>query len=68
MQTSPSSQAPKVERDPRLFLWFMTLVIGAMYAVSLAEKPSMREAGTLVPLAILLVVNVVLHWQLEKIT
>ena len=31
-----------VERDPRLFTWFLTLVMGIMYTVSLLEKPALR--------------------------
>lgn len=56
-----------VERDPRLFTWFLTLVMGIMYTVSLLEKPALRLP---VPLAIyttLFIVHVLLHWQIEKI-
>lgn len=68
MPASPSPQTPKVERDPRLFMWFMTLVIGIMYLVTLVEQPAVRQAGTLIPLTILLIIHVILHWQLERIT
>ena len=34
-----------VERDPRLFMWFLTLVMVVMYAIALIEKT--RAATTL---------------------
>ena len=67
MQNKPSSNFSKVERDPRLFLVFMTLVIAIMYVVTLQEQPSVRQLGMLIPFTVLVVIHVILHWWLEKI-
>jgi len=58
----------KVESDPRLFMVFMTLVIVSMYVVTLVNIPTTRQLTTLIPFTVLLIVHVVLHWNLEKIT
>ena len=65
---SKTNQISRVERDPRLFLWFMTLVIAAVYVTTLNTTPSVRELKTLIPFTVLLVIHIVLHWQLENIT
>jgi hypothetical protein len=43
----PEQPAPNtltgVERDPRLFTWFLTLVMAIMYTVSLLDKPDLRR-------------------------
>jgi NarL family two-component system sensor histidine kinase YdfH len=56
-----------VERDPRLFTWFLTLVMGIMYTVSLLEKPALRLPAPLAVYTILFIVHTLLHWQIEKI-
>ena len=68
MQNKPFQNLPKVERDPRLFLLFMTMVIAAVYVTTLITIPSVRELKTLIPFTVLLVIHIVLHWQLENIT
>jgi NarL family two-component system sensor histidine kinase YdfH len=60
----PSS---KVERDPRFFTWFMTLVFTAIYFVTLANAPALKQPGRLIPFTALLVVHIALHWLLEEI-
>jgi len=57
----------KVERDPDLFVWFMTLVVVGMYASTLYSEPTTRQLGTLIPFTILTIVHIVLHWQLGKV-
>lgn len=57
----------KVERDPRLFVWFMTLVIASLYAISLYNNPPARQMGTLIPFSVLTLVHIILHWQLGRI-
>lgn len=68
METKSSRNIPKVERDPRFFLWFMTLVIAVIYGITLANVPSLRQTGRLVPFTALLVIHIALHWLLEAIT
>jgi len=58
----------KVERDTRLFVWFMALVIAGMYAMSLYNNPTVRQPGILIPLTVFVLVHIILHWQLGKIT
>ena len=67
MQTQPSPKISKVERDPRFFQAFMTLVITAMYIVTLVEQPPVRQLAILIPFTVLLVIHVILHWWLERI-
>jgi len=63
-KTNPSS---KVERDPRFFMWFMTLVFTVIYFVTLANAPTLKQPGRLIPFTALLVVHLALHWLLEEI-
>jgi NarL family two-component system sensor histidine kinase YdfH len=61
----PSSQ--KLDRDPRLFMGFLTLVVTAMYVLTLISYPDVRKTGTLILFTVLVIIHVVLHWLLEKI-
>ena len=68
MKNTPAPQTSKVERDPRLFVWFMTLVLIGMYALTLKDVPDVRQPALLSLFTILLSIHIALHWQLEKIT
>ena len=68
MTAQPSPQISKVERDPRLFIWLMTLVVAALYVVTLIHQPALRQWAILIPYTALLLVHMGLHWQLENIT
>lgn len=67
MQTNPSPKIPRVERDQRLFVWFMTLVIASMYVISLRNHPDTRQLGILIPFTVCTLVHIILHWQLGRI-
>jgi NarL family two-component system sensor histidine kinase YdfH len=67
MTTHSSPQISKVERDPRLFLWFMSLVVGLLYVLTLLQRPAVRQWGILIPFTVLLLIHMLLHWQLENI-
>jgi two-component system, NarL family, sensor histidine kinase YdfH len=56
-----------VERDPRLFIWFLTLVMGIMYTISLLERPALRAPIPFAAFTILFIIHVLLHWQIERI-
>jgi two-component system, NarL family, sensor histidine kinase YdfH len=56
-----------VERDPRLFIWFLTLVMAIMYTVALLDNPALRVPVPLTIFTILFIVHVLLHWQIERI-
>lgn len=57
-----------VERDPRIFTVFMTLVMVAMFVVALIEKPDLRQNWQLVAFSTVMVIHIILHWLLEKTT
>ena len=61
-----SASIPKVERDPRLFMWFMTLVVVGMYVVTLVNNSDLRSPWLLFLFTVLVVVHLVLHWTLER--
>ena len=67
MQDKPSSNISRVERDPRFLQAFMTLVLTAMYFITLMEQPAVRQWSILIPFTVLLVIHVILHWWLERI-
>jgi len=58
----------KVERDSRLFVWFMTLVITVMYAVAIYSNPTIRQPMALILFTVCTVAHLVLHWALGTIT
>ena len=62
--TNPIS---KVERDTNLFVWFMTLVIVGMYALTLNSEPTVRQPGILISFTLLTIIHILLHWYLGKI-
>jgi NarL family two-component system sensor histidine kinase YdfH len=60
--------SPKVlDRDPRLFMGFLTLVVAVMVVQTLISNPDMRKTGTLILFIVLVIIHLVLHWLLEKI-
>ena len=68
MPTNPSSSSiQKVERDPRLFMWILTLVVGSMAIWSISQNPDLRTPLTLSIYFILVLLHILLHWVLEKI-
>jgi NarL family two-component system sensor histidine kinase YdfH len=67
MQDNSSPEISKVERDLRLFVWFITLVVASMYVVTLVNTLPVRRPGTLFIFTGLILVHITLHWQLGKI-
>lgn len=68
MPNKPNTNSiSKVERDPNLFVWFMTLVIVGMYALTLNSEPTVRQLGIIIPFTVLTLVHIILHWYLGKI-
>jgi NarL family two-component system sensor histidine kinase YdfH len=61
------SNPNNVERDPRLFMWFLTLVMVGMYTIALIEKPELLQSWQLIVFTILMVAHIILHWLIEKI-
>ncbi len=58
---------PNLDRDYRIFLWFMTLIIGAMYVWLLATTPSLRQPLLLLVFTVLLIIHVALHWLTDRV-
>lgn len=67
MHTNSSPEIAKAERDPRLFVWFVTLVVTSMYVVTLINTKSVRQPVILFIFTGLTLVHILLHWQLGKI-
>ena len=63
-----SASFPKVERDPRLFTWLLTLIVGSFTIWSLFENPDLQTPLFSIIFIILAFVHVLFHWYLEKIT
>ena len=61
----PSPQ--KLDRDPRLFMGFLTLVVAVTYVLTLISYADVRKIGTLILFTVLISIHLVLHWLLEKI-
>jgi NarL family two-component system sensor histidine kinase YdfH len=67
MSTTPESprKASDVDRDPRLFTWFLTMVMIFLYIVALLENPILRQPWLLILFTVLFIIHVLLHWQIE---
>jgi len=69
MPNTPSSTSiKKVERDPRLFMWVLTLVVGSMAVWSISQNPELQKPLLLSIFSLLVIVHIILHWYLEKIS
>ena len=68
MPTKPTSASiQNVERDPRLFMWVLTLVVGGISIWSMFQKPELQAPLISVSFLALVLVHIILHWYLEKI-
>ena len=64
MAQKSSPDFSKVERDARLFVWFMTLVIASLYVISLRSTPSLLQPWTFLVFTGLTVLHIILHFLL----
>jgi NarL family two-component system sensor histidine kinase YdfH len=62
-----SRKLSDVDRDPRLFTWFLTLVMVFLYIIALLENPVLQKPLPLISFTVVLVVHIMLHWQIEKV-
>ena len=69
MLTNPETpiNPSNVERDPRLFIWFLTLVMGFMYVTAILERPVLRQPLQLILFTGLFIIHTFLHWQIVKV-
>jgi NarL family two-component system sensor histidine kinase YdfH len=58
----------RVDRDTRLFMGFLTLVVGTMYVVTLITVPAAQKPITLIVFTLLVSIHLALHWFLEYIS
>lgn len=65
--SSASSGIKKVERDPNLFVWFLTFVVLSLTIWSFSKNPALQTTLIAVVYFALVLVHIVLHWLLEKI-
>jgi len=65
---STSTPIQNVERDPRLFMWVLTLVVGGIAIWSMFQKPELQTPLISVSFLTLVLIHIILHWYLEKIT
>jgi two-component system, NarL family, sensor histidine kinase YdfH len=68
MQNRPSKNMPSIDRDTRLFMGFLTLVVATMYVITLINVPAVRQPLTLIVFTLLIIIHLALHWFLENIT
>ena len=69
MSTRPTpASIQKVERDPRLFMWFLTVVVGGFAVWTLVKDPALQTPLTAFVFLTLVLVHILLHWVLEIIT
>ena len=54
----------KVERDPNLFVWFLTLVVAGLAIWSMFQKPALQVPLTAAIYLTLVFVHIMLHWFL----
>ncbi len=66
-QSQSPLKSSNVEHDPRLFTWFLTLVMCSMYALAILENPALRQPGRLVIFTLLMTTHILLHWMIEKV-
>jgi len=65
MSTKPTpASIQKVERDPNLFVWFLTFVVGGLAIWAMFQKPELQAPLTAVIYLVLVLVHILLHWVL----
>lgn len=67
MRTDSPPEITKAARDPRLFVWFVTLVVISIYVFTLINRQFVREPVILSIFTVLTLIHIMLHWQLGKI-
>ena len=67
LATMKETSAPDLNRDPRLMMIFLTIIVLGMYAVSVVTTPAVRQPLTLVTFTLLIVIHLILHWMLERL-
>jgi NarL family two-component system sensor histidine kinase YdfH len=66
MRTDSPPEITKAARDPRLFVWFVTLVVIGIYVFTLIDRQFLQQPVILFIFSVLILVHIMLHWQLGK--
>lgn len=66
--TMKETSVPNLNRDPRLMMIFLTIIVLGMYAVSVVTTPAVRQPLALVTFTLLIIIHLILHWTLERLT
>jgi len=64
---STSASIQNVERDPNLFVWIMTFIVGGFAIWSMFQSPALRRPLIAIVYIILVIVHILLHWVLKTI-
>ncbi len=67
LNTKKEVKPENVDSDPRLFTWFMTLVLVSLYTISVYQKLVLFLSWQFWGLTVLLFIHILLHWSLGKI-
>ena len=62
-----STTIQKVERDPNLFVWFLTFVVGGLAIWAMFQKPELQVPLTVFVYLALVLGHILLHWILGTI-
>jgi len=68
MPTKPlPASVQKVERDPTLFIWFLTFVVAGMAIWAFFENPVLRKPFNTAVFFALVILHITLHWILGRL-
>ena len=65
---NPRPDSPfRVEHDYRIFFTFMTAVLAGIYILTLMDNPVLRSSWLVIPLTVLLLTHIIVHWNVSRI-
>lgn len=60
--TKPDEEQREILAESRPFLMFLTIVLTASFAVTVAQRPSLREPEVFIVLTTLMTLHLLIHW------
>jgi NarL family two-component system sensor histidine kinase YdfH len=67
MKKNISQKQSDLDKDPRIFMWVLNVVMAFMVGIVLFSQPEMRQPLRLIPFLILVLIHLILHWNLDRI-